>query len=51
MYKVVLFASYKPGIEVAKFLEKQNDLEVAMLYLTGRDEINDKKIASFLLSN
>ena len=47
MYKVALFASYKPGIEVAKFLQK-NDIEVTMLYLTGRDEVNDKKIAGLL---
>ena len=48
MYKVALFASYKPGIEVAKFLQKKNDIEVTMLYLTGRDEVNDKKIAGLL---
>ena len=48
MYKVALFANHKPGMEVANFLKKQNDLEVAMLYLTGEDEFNDKKIASSL---
>ena len=46
MYKIALFASYKPGIEVAKFLKKQKGLEIECLYLTGKDPINDKKIAS-----
>ncbi|MDC3024400.1 formyltransferase family protein [Alphaproteobacteria bacterium] len=46
MYKVALFASHKPGIEITKFLKKQKSLEISMLYLSGKDSISDKKIAN-----
>ena len=46
MYKIALFASHKPGREVLKFLKKQKGIKIVMLYLSGKDKINDKKIAS-----
>ena len=44
MYKVALFASHKPGLEVIKFLSKQKNLEISVLYLTGHEKGLDKKM-------
>ena len=46
MYKVALFASHEPGIEIIKFLKKQKDLEIALLYLSGINKKIDKKITN-----
>ena len=44
MYKIALFASHKPGLEIIKFLSKQKNLEIAVLYLTGHERDLDKKM-------
>ena len=44
MYKVALFASHEPGLEILKFLKEQNNLKICNLYLTGKNKKIDKKL-------
>ena len=46
MYKVALFASHEPVLEVLKFLKEQNNLKICNLYLTGKNKQIDKKLKS-----
>ena len=44
MYKVALFVSHKPGLDIIKFLSKQKNLEISVLYLTGHETGLEKKM-------
>ena len=48
MYKVALFASHKPGLDIIKFLSKQKNLEISALYLTGHERDLDKKMINYI---
>ncbi len=44
MYKIALFASHYPGLEVLKFLKEQSNLDIHYLYLTGIDKEIDTRL-------
>ena len=49
IHNIALFASHRPGAEIAKFLSKRNQKEkVKALYLTNQDEALDQEIIDTL---